>query len=452
MSAGGLSYSAITNYGRATLPSVEGGFGSMNILRDPPKSITTRRIDKVGQTSLVTDMVDESHTRACENIRQFALGINPFVSVSYSNEGNNGGQRSNGISNINQGRQAYLPYTIMKDGAFRPPVLRQEQLMPLSRQPRVWTQAITNPQFPDFSKKMRTCMENGREIRNNVLRVDARPTAIYNIEKPIEEPFEVRYVIQNPIHISGNSGIRTLDITEQNVQEPTKGINDYKMSAFANTNKTENKYVNLNEFDPSRYLQDTNNSSAFSNPSINAQVTFIDEITDMSSIKTKDKLNTNAFSNPSINAQVTSIDEIIDMSDVKTKDKMNITYLTQLSGNDRNNYIHDEIELNRRLPEYNAITNKGMNIHKQTKYDNQIILERNVPNYAAHTNTESKRDGGDSQISRQYRLNEKIFVGGMEGKAGVPTSERSTGVENAEIKRFNINKIATEMNMDRYRR
>jgi hypothetical protein len=420
MSAGGLSYSAITNYGRATLPSVEGGFGSMNILRDPPKSITTRRVDKVGQTSLITDMVDESHTRACENIRQFALGVNPFVSVSYSNEGNNGGQRSNGLSNINQGRQAYLPYTIMKDGAFRPPVLRQEQLMPLSRQPRVWTQAITNPQFPDFSKKMRTCMENGREIRDNVLRVSARPTAIYNVEKPIEEPFEVRYVIQNPIHISGNSGIRTLDITEQNVQEPTKGVCDDKMSVFAMTNKAENKHVNLNEFDPSRYLQDPNNSSA--------------------------------FSNPSHNAQVTSIDEIIDMSDIKTRDKMNITYLTQLSGNDRNNYIHNDIELDRRIPEHNATTNKGMNIHRQTKYDNQIILERNVPNYSAHTNTESKRDGGESHMSRQYRLNEKIFVGGMEGKAGVPTSERSTGVENAETKRFNINKLATEMSMDRYRR
>ena len=393
MSAGGLSYSAITNYGRVTLPSVEGGFGSMNILRDPPKSITTRRIDKVGQTSLITDMVDESHTRSCENIRQFALGINPFVSVSYTNEGNNGGQRTNGLSYSNQGKNAYPPYTVMRDGAFRPPVLRQEQLMPLSRQPRIWTQATTNPDFPDFSKKMRTCMENGREIRNDVLRVDVRPTVVYAMEKPIEEPFEVKYVIQNPIHISGNSGMRTLDITEQKVQEPSKGVYD-------------------------------------------------------------DKTHTSAFSNPSHNVQITYIDDIMDMSDIRTKDKINITYLTQLSGNEKTDYIHGDIELTRKLPEYNTTTNKGMDIHRQAKYDNEITLERNVPNYSVHTNTESRRTGGDSQPTRQYRLNEKISVGGMEGKAGVPTSERSTGVENEEAgtRRFNVNKLATEMSMERYRR
>jgi len=425
MSAGGLSYSAITNYGRVTLPSVEGGFGSMNILRDPPKSITTRRIDKVGQTSLITDMVDESHTRSCENIRQFALGINPFVSVSYTNEGNNGGQRTNGLSYSNQGKNAYPPYTVMRDGAFRPPVLRQEQLMPLSRQPRIWTQATTNPDFPDFSKKMRTCMENGREIRNDVLRVDVRPTVVYTMEKPIEEPFEVKYVIQNPIHISGNSGMRTLDITEQKVQEPSKGVYD-----------------------------DKTHTSAFSNPSHNVQIITEQKVQEPSKGVYDDKTHTSAFSNPSHNVQITYIDDIMDMSDIRTKDKINITYLTQLSGNEKTDYIHGDIELTRKLPEYNTTTNKGMDIHRQAKYDNEITLERNVPNYSVHTNTESRRTGGDSQPTRQYRLNEKISVGGMEGKAGVPTSERSTGVENEEAgtRRFNVNKLATEMSMERYRR
>ena len=62
MSAGGLSYSGISNYGKVTLPSVEAGLGSMNILRDPPKSIMTRRIDKVGETSSITEMIDLSET------------------------------------------------------------------------------------------------------------------------------------------------------------------------------------------------------------------------------------------------------------------------------------------------------------------------------------------------------------------------------------------------------
>ena len=44
-----FSYSGLSNYGKATLPSVEGGFGSMNVLRDPPKSISTRRKIRVGE-------------------------------------------------------------------------------------------------------------------------------------------------------------------------------------------------------------------------------------------------------------------------------------------------------------------------------------------------------------------------------------------------------------------
>ena len=51
MSAGGLSYSGLTNYGRVTLPSVDTWGTNMNILRDPPKSVMTRRIDKVGETN-----------------------------------------------------------------------------------------------------------------------------------------------------------------------------------------------------------------------------------------------------------------------------------------------------------------------------------------------------------------------------------------------------------------
>ena len=79
MSAGGLSYSGLTNYGRATLPSVETWGSNMNILRDPPKSVTTRRIDKVGQTSDITQMTEDSGNRACEAINVFARGVNPMV-------------------------------------------------------------------------------------------------------------------------------------------------------------------------------------------------------------------------------------------------------------------------------------------------------------------------------------------------------------------------------------
>ena len=78
-----LSYSGIVNYGKVTLPSVESWGTNMNILKDPPKSVHTRKIDKVGETSAITTSIDESGDRFCEAINYYARGQNPMVSVSY---------------------------------------------------------------------------------------------------------------------------------------------------------------------------------------------------------------------------------------------------------------------------------------------------------------------------------------------------------------------------------
>ena len=108
MSAGGLSYSGLVNHGKITLPSVGSWGTNMNILRDPPKSITTRRIDRVGDTNYHTETIDDSGGRINEAIQVYARGVNPFVSVSYNNNGNNGGQQSGGM--IERGiRSAKLP-------------------------------------------------------------------------------------------------------------------------------------------------------------------------------------------------------------------------------------------------------------------------------------------------------------------------------------------------------
>ena len=62
-----------------TLPSVEQWGTNANILRDPPKAIFTRRIDKVGQNTDITELVDSSGDRACEGISLYARGVNPMV-------------------------------------------------------------------------------------------------------------------------------------------------------------------------------------------------------------------------------------------------------------------------------------------------------------------------------------------------------------------------------------
>ena len=185
-----LSYSGIVNYGKATLPSVESWGTNMNILKDPPKSVHTRKIDRVGETSAITTAVDESGDRFCEAINYYARGQNPMVAVSYGQ----GQQKSNNFS----GGEAFLPYRIARDGAFRPPVWRQEDLLPLSRMPRIWTEVSTQPYKPVFTKRIRDCgtAEDTREVKNHTLQVACavnKTVAAYpNVNQPDMKPGIVR--------------------------------------------------------------------------------------------------------------------------------------------------------------------------------------------------------------------------------------------------------------------
>ncbi|UUT40495.1 hypothetical protein [carnivorous sponge associated iridovirus] len=181
-----LSYSGIVNYGKVTLPSVESWGTNMNILKDPPKSVHTRKIDKVGETSAITTSIDESGDRFCEAINYYARGQNPMVSVSY-------GQGQQKSSNISRG-EAFLPYRVARDGAFRPPVWRQEDLLPLSRMPRIWTEVNTQPYKPVFTKRIRDCgtAEGMREVKNQTLQVACaanKTVAAYpNVNQPDMKP------------------------------------------------------------------------------------------------------------------------------------------------------------------------------------------------------------------------------------------------------------------------
>ncbi len=185
-----LSYSGLTNYGKATLPSVESWSTNMNILRDPPKSVTTRKIDKVGETSVITQTIDESGDRFSEAINRYARGVNPMVSVSYSNHGTNA-----------NGGEAFLPYRIMRDGAFRPPSRRPEELLPLSRLPRIWTYMTTQKHAPDFTKRIMNCgtAENTRAVKNTLLKTDCESRQIIANEPGATAPHLVRSIVRDPL-------------------------------------------------------------------------------------------------------------------------------------------------------------------------------------------------------------------------------------------------------------
>jgi len=173
-----LSYSGIVNYGKATLPTADSWGQQMIITRDPPKSIHTRMKTRVGDTSSIAATLAKADDRFCDSINYYARGQNPMVSVSY------------GESNGSSSGQAYLPYRVARDGAFRPPTWRQEDLLPLSRLPRHRTSVNGNLTQIDYTRRLTDCGGDiTKEVRENLMRTSCetkkRISADPNICTPI---------------------------------------------------------------------------------------------------------------------------------------------------------------------------------------------------------------------------------------------------------------------------
>jgi hypothetical protein len=230
-----ISYSGIVNYGKVTLPSVDTWSTNMNIMRDPPKSITTRKIDKVGETMAISEAIDASGDRTSEAITRYAKGVNPMVSVSYSDHGG----KSLNSSNITG--QAFLPYRVVRDGAFRPPVRRQEDLLPLSRMPRIWTTARTQPYVPEYTRRIKNCgtAENTKEVKTTLLRANCEAKKTIMMDPDINAP-QVMGMVRDPlipIHVKSNKTCSTYAADPQR-RSVTLLKNHPTASGYTNANRS----------------------------------------------------------------------------------------------------------------------------------------------------------------------------------------------------------------------
>lgn len=238
-----INYDAIRNRRAAvTLPNTTGALGTLNILRAPPKSVMTRRIDKVGDTDMITKQISNSGSRICEAIRAYPRGVDPMVSVSYSNASNNAGQNNMGYGSSGQRsiqvKNAYPPYSLGALGMqFRPPLRRQEDLMPLSRQARLPTDAFTQPGFADYSKRIvcETSPCNSKAVKDEILKTRIQTSKVMQYERPVKEGYEVKNMVnQDPLHYAANSGMRSMDIAKKASSfDVTYDINENPLHAFA---------------------------------------------------------------------------------------------------------------------------------------------------------------------------------------------------------------------------
>ena len=224
-----FSFSGLNTYGKSGVGNVEGAFGSLNITRDPPRSYEVPHRVKVGDTSAVMEEIADSQSRFVESIRKYPRGVNPAVDVSYGNYAETGFQ----------GAQAHPPYKIMNGGAFRPPVLSQQELLPLSRQVRQSTSAMANAQNVDYTLRPITHVnpQNAREI-TSVLPKHVKAPVYYALERPASAPDVSASSIRSEherMNISAGSGIRTLDLTKLIVRTPNGNTVGSGPAAIATT-------------------------------------------------------------------------------------------------------------------------------------------------------------------------------------------------------------------------
>ena len=401
-----ISYKSLTNYSKFTLPSVESWGTNNNILRDPPKAIMTRRIDKIGETSELNGMLEESPDRICENINKFARGVNPFVSVDYSNYGSNGGGGSFTIgggsgSAISTG-QARYPYPSIQNGFFRPPVKTQDELLPLSRLRRPFTEAFTNPEVVDYTKRTRMCGDdtNTKEVKRNIISTSANnPTKNFIIEKPV--PMEgptIRYsTVSNPMKTSEiNSGMRTIDKTQRHVSKPTKNITNNNLSPNATTNisaYTKGKETEKHSIDTDRYI---NSDILHSNVS--------------SSMRGKD---------------TTDIRKFMGSVALPIKNSINVEGFTNRSG------LGDGIRYN---------------------FENEYSLKRNIPQATFHNQQIPRSFDSMQNMGRDVHLKDKITPQGFEGKTSQPLLSRQSGQTSQAIQQQNISNQVLETMQTRFSR
>lgn len=237
-----FSSSALRTYGVVTLPSVE----SINVVRDPPKSIHTRRIIRVGDDLSGEEYGDIARVqqRTADSIMKFARGINPIRgAIGYSNTTQPiglVGQASAGLGK--------LPRRIMSYNGpqFRPPkhALSAQRRIPM--QPIIPAHCKVNPtatyyfsQLDDLAKQDFSNFLNETVLKSSV---DSRIQLPYEVIVSNDPNVQSR-VHSNPItrrDVHAHKSIRRETTDEMDAQQQ---IRDSVLNVSANAMPTSIQYI-----------------------------------------------------------------------------------------------------------------------------------------------------------------------------------------------------------------
>ena len=101
---------------------------------------------------------------------------------------------------------------------------------------------------------------------------------------------------------------------------------------------------------------------------------------------------------------------------------------SNINGYQKTNYIHNDIELNRVLPEYSATSNINQNQQKNLRHEYMKPLYRNT-SASANANINISQNGESNISSRNYNLADKINPGGYNIPVQIPMQNRMQNVE-----------------------
>jgi hypothetical protein len=439
-----------------------------------------------------------SGDRMSEGIKVYARGVNPMVSVSYDNNSNNAGSFTSGAfgqgNYSNQGhhtgnRQAFLPYRIGDKGAFRPPIRSQRDLLPLSRQPRAWFQALTNPGFADFTKK-KFLPTQFRMIRDIVLKTDqvVKPNHSVKIEKPILENMKMLEKInEKHINIEAFSGKRSLDysnFTRENIDQ-YKGIQENYQQVSAITNKQQHRSHNLdnmainkgNYIGEKEYYESSTNPSRHRSQGVDGLS--IDKDSYIGNVTQYEKsANPSLYTNQGIDglsiheANYIGEKEYYDIELNKTRD-ITVKTIDQLQTNNRTSvkdifqyeldagkntgYTHltsiPDMELEHHMPRYETYTAlNDPTVYKRVEHQNQITLSHNMPQINTVRNVTKIEELPTFEYgsSRDFKLPETLKKGQFLNEGANPTLDRSEIQFRQDPNKQQIRKYVNDSQFNRF--
>jgi hypothetical protein len=421
------------------------GREEVHIFRDPPKSIHTRKFEPVSSSD-VSYMSRESTDRISENIMQFAKKVNPMNSVNY-------GQQS--IYKINE--------------KFVPPMFRQEDLLPLSRQRRDLTSVTTNIESPYLYKNT-----------TNEYKIDYEPIKASIRVNPNADPssggqysFNTNVVLNKKQELYSIHGNKVAPNNIYNTYAPDMNLNSKTKAGYVKTTK-EGNYEN-------QIQPDTNlvNQNIVIKPviSVNTPIGNTDtiSITNLENRKVTSQIIDKplraylpksfeiAFYSPSTNQyreivlaenikEKIAVDTIkgspieihsqVDMQLIKLKDYNWAIHQTSTGSSTLIIETQDrpDLYLNRNTPLTNALTNKSSEYEHQSQINTkELVNNRPMVNYDT-IRSYNNILGTDSNINREYKLKPSLNVGGFLPQADNPTIYVKQPFDRSNYNRTQLNK------------